>query len=470
MLLGHAPDRDAGLQRHGAEVLHVDPGDSEPTVLEHRHIGGARRQQGRPQLHLVRAAQQDPRAAAVAQLGHGALVHPHAAAHNHQGVHGLLDLAEPVAGDQHGAPGPREALQEPAQPHDALGVEAVGRFVEHEHLGVAEQGGGEREALAHTEGEVTGLAAGRGGEPDEVEHLVGAGVGHAGGGAVHAEVVAGRAARVEALRVQHRADGAPRVGEAVKGHAADGRRARGRGDEAEHHAQGGGLARAVGPQEPGDRARVHDEAEIADRIDGAELPGQVLHDDSPAAVLTGGGCDRYRCWQRVGHVRPPRGRPGWPTSALILPQARFGRGKNRDYFACRGVGLASGCPRGAPPTREGRQIRVDVAGEPLCLQVLSPVPPAAADAPTGSAGPRTPCTDGRGARVAGGVGGPGLGPGCPMAGPPLRRLACAVVAPREHLHGGDHRAAKVPTSVTRRARLTRTPTSRAVASTLPVPG
>ncbi len=39
--------------------------------------------------------------------------------------------------------------QHGTQPGDALGVEAVGRLVEHEHIGLAEQGLGERQALPH---------------------------------------------------------------------------------------------------------------------------------------------------------------------------------------------------------------------------------------------------------------------------------------------------------------------------------
>ena len=73
---------------------------------------------------------------------------------------------------EHGAALGGEAPQEVAQPAHAGGVEAVGRLVEHEHRGVAEQGGGEREPLAHAEGEAADASAGGLGQPDQVEHLV----------------------------------------------------------------------------------------------------------------------------------------------------------------------------------------------------------------------------------------------------------------------------------------------------------
>ena len=71
-----------------------------------------------------------------------ALADQPAGADDDHAVDGLLDLGQQVAGDQHGA-----ALlvgqvpQEAAQPLDALGVQAVGRLVEHQDRGVAEQRG-----------------------------------------------------------------------------------------------------------------------------------------------------------------------------------------------------------------------------------------------------------------------------------------------------------------------------------------
>ena len=144
-----------------------------------------------------------------------------------------------------------ELAQEAAHPLDALGVEAVGRLVEHEHPGIAEQGIGEAEPLPHAEREAADLAARGVGEPDEAEHLVDAGPRDAGGLRVHGEVVGRRATRVEAGCLEHGADRLQRPGELGVGHAADRRRARGGADESEQDPQGGGLAGAVRAEEAG---------------------------------------------------------------------------------------------------------------------------------------------------------------------------------------------------------------------------
>ena len=51
--------------------------------------------------------------------------------------------------------------RKPAHPHDALGVQAVERLVEHQHRRVAEQRGGDAEPLAHAERVAARLAPGR---------------------------------------------------------------------------------------------------------------------------------------------------------------------------------------------------------------------------------------------------------------------------------------------------------------------
>ena len=65
-----------------------------------------------------------------------------------------------------------EVAQEAAQPADALGVQAVRGLVEDEHLRVAEQGGGQAEALAHAHAVLTGALAGGRRDAGELEQLV----------------------------------------------------------------------------------------------------------------------------------------------------------------------------------------------------------------------------------------------------------------------------------------------------------
>jgi len=58
---------------------------------------------------------------------------------------------------------------------DALGVEAVGRLVQDQHLGVAEQGGGQAETLAHAEREPADPPAGGVGQADLAQDRIGPG-------------------------------------------------------------------------------------------------------------------------------------------------------------------------------------------------------------------------------------------------------------------------------------------------------
>ena len=99
-----------------------------------------------------------------------------------------------------------EVAQVVAQPADAVGVEAVGRLVEQEHLRVAEQRGGQSEALAHAEREAAGPLVGCRFEPDFGQDLVDAVGGDAAVGRDGPKVVAGGAARVHAPGVENRAD------------------------------------------------------------------------------------------------------------------------------------------------------------------------------------------------------------------------------------------------------------------------
>ena len=59
-----------------------------------------------------------------------------------------------------------EVAEEAAQPLDALGVQAVGRLVEHQDGGVAEQRGGQGQPLPHAEGVAAGAAVAGVGQPD----------------------------------------------------------------------------------------------------------------------------------------------------------------------------------------------------------------------------------------------------------------------------------------------------------------
>jgi hypothetical protein len=169
-----------------------------------------------------------------------------------------------VARQQHGAALGGQGLQQGANPEDAGGVEAVDRLVEQQHWRVAEQGGGDAEALGHAEGEAAHPLAGDAAQADLVEDLVDPGAGDAVAEREAQQVVVGTAAGVGGVGLERGADLPqwPRVvpvGPAVHGHPACCW-----GVEAEDQAHGGGLAGAVGPQEAGDLVRGHGEGEVVD--------------------------------------------------------------------------------------------------------------------------------------------------------------------------------------------------------------
>jgi hypothetical protein len=102
------------------------------------------------------------------------------------------DLGRQVAGHQDGPTLTPEVAQEGSQPPYALGVQPVGRFVQDQDLGVAEQGGGQAQALAHADREAAHPPVGGGGELDLVEHGIDPGWIDAAGRSAHPKVVAVR--------------------------------------------------------------------------------------------------------------------------------------------------------------------------------------------------------------------------------------------------------------------------------------
>ena len=92
-------------------------------------------------------------------------------------------------------------------------------------------------------------------------------------------MVLGAAGRVEAGGLEHGSDVVDGVVQLHIPAPAERSRSLGDGDQAEQHPQRRGLAGAVGPEEAGDPARGHLEAETVDGPEGSELLGETLDFD-----------------------------------------------------------------------------------------------------------------------------------------------------------------------------------------------
>jgi hypothetical protein len=230
-------------------------------------------------------------------------------------VDGLLDLGEHVAGDEHRAALRGSAAQDVAQPANALRVQAVRGLVEDEHLGIAQERGGEAQALAHPGG-VAARAPIRGNAHlDEIEHLVHARRRQSGEGGEGAQMVAPRASRMHSADLEVRSDRARRIRKLDERLPEDRRAPRGGPSQAEHHAQRRRLARAVGTEEAGDRARTDLEGEFVHRGDRAVALGQAVGDDGWSVIVLvrhGVTVARRRPRARVPPWRDPRSQ-GCPT-------------------------------------------------------------------------------------------------------------------------------------------------------------
>src|SRR6185437_10330909 len=144
---------DLVVEGQVADLGHAEPGDPQGVVAVrrgHRALLGDER--GQP-LRLGRAYPDGQLRVLVDEFLHRAVRDQPAAADHDQVVRGVLHLAHQVRGDEDGAALGGERLHQVPDPEDALRVQAVDRLVEHQQLGVAEQRGGDAEALAHAEGE-----------------------------------------------------------------------------------------------------------------------------------------------------------------------------------------------------------------------------------------------------------------------------------------------------------------------------
>ena len=271
--LGRARHQRARVQRRDGGVGGID-------VELHRPAGERARQSGR-------LADGDP--PAVAQ---------HAEAVT---AHGLVHV---VRRDEDRRAAAREAEELLPELAPALRVDAGGRLVEHEQLGVVDGRGGEREPLLPPARERPGPRAAVGDEPGVVEHRR-----EPGAPATppepedlgrEVEVLLDREILVEREVLGHVADrGAQALGVARHAVAEHLRRAGGRLEEPHQHAHERRLARSVRAEAAEDLAPLHREVDPVDRDARAEAAreparhdrdrGRVGGHEAPSATSTSAG-------------------------------------------------------------------------------------------------------------------------------------------------------------------------------------
>jgi hypothetical protein len=174
----------------------------------------------------------------------------------------VFDFGEEMARYEH-RPATRCVVAKPiAKRPDALGVEAVPRFVEDKNLWFAEQSTSQSETLPHAEGVGTCMAASGVGEADFLEDLIDTAMGDSGCVGQNPEVVAAASAGVVRIGLDHCTDRPGRICQVPIALPPDRRPAAISGCEIEHHLHRGGLARTVGAEKAGNSARLDCEAEV----------------------------------------------------------------------------------------------------------------------------------------------------------------------------------------------------------------
>ena len=224
----------------------------------------------------------DPAGALEQRLG-GAGDDEPAGVDHHDVVADLLHVVEQVGGHEHGDPERAEAGDEGEHLLPAERVEAGGRLVEEDQLGVSDERLGELGALAHAGGEATDRAEARLVEADEVEDV---------------RRPLARRPRRDAAQLTERGDGVGRRlierQAVVLGHVAEAGtyadrvagdvlttdldRALGRCGEAEEQPEHGRLAGAVGADQPDPTAR-HLEREAVERRHARVALGQAVESE-----------------------------------------------------------------------------------------------------------------------------------------------------------------------------------------------
>ena len=273
-----------------------------------------------------------------------------------------LQLAHQVRRDQHGPPVVAELVEQPTEPHHALGVEAVHRFVEHQDGRITEQRGGDAEALLHAERPAAdpparGIARARPGRGGRRHGR--------GGSRSWRRAIAGGSRPVRpgstASASTQRADPSQRGGQLLVPLPADQRPAGGRPDQPERDAHRRRLARAVRTDERGHGAEGRLERDVVERVDGAEPLRDRLEPQAVGWWLGAHGIARYgwpvaRRIARTSDCRVPRESDGACESARHTGR-RERTTATHDRRSRRGAGGASDVVAVAVDRRRARPPR-----------------------------------------------------------------------------------------------------------------
>ena len=213
-----------------------------------------------------------------------------------------LDDLHDVRGEEDGGATGDHALEHGFEGAGGDGVDAFEGLVEEEDFGTVDDGGGEGKFFLHAVGVVGDQLFGFAGEAHELEELGGSVVGGGEIEAIHAadeaEVFGCGEATEESEAFGHDADLAldlDGVGDGVK--TEDLNRARGGGEQAGEHLDGGGLACAVGTEEAEELAGGDREVDILNGGEVAETAGEACSGNGKDHVREGypsvrGGSER----------------------------------------------------------------------------------------------------------------------------------------------------------------------------------
>ncbi len=212
---------DPGPEGGVADGRGAGPGHQQATVVAVGHRGAAGGQQRRQPGGLGGPHQHGGLGVGGDEVGHRGVGDEGAPPDDHQVGRRQRHLTHQMAGDEDGPTFGSQRLEQIADPEDPLGIQAVDGLVEEQDPGVAQEGRGNAQPLAHPEGELSHPAPGHRGEADLLQHLLDAVGGNAIALGQAQQVESGGAARVDRLRLQQGTDLSQWPGQVVVAASAD---------------------------------------------------------------------------------------------------------------------------------------------------------------------------------------------------------------------------------------------------------